>query len=116
MTQARDAKKKTADPLERRKLEEHQPDESSRQHSLIHLQRAAGNRAVVQLLQSHGHLQTKLRISGLGDKTEQADRAADRTSDQVFHLKSSPFGVVQRKCATCSPVATCAACAEEEEE
>ena len=112
MTQAREAKKKTADPLERWKPEEHHPNETSRQHSLLHLQRAAGNRAVVQLLESHGQLQTKLRISGLGDEHE---HQADRAAEQVLRLTSASTGVVQPKCSACSPAATCAECAEEEE-
>src|SRR6266850_2109924 len=112
MTQARDAKTKTADPLERRKPEEHQPDETSSEHSLLYLQRAAGNRAVVHLLQTHGQLQTRLRISEPGDEHEQQ---ADRAAAKVLDPASAPSRIVQRKCAACSSAAKCTACAEEEE-
>ena len=110
MKQARNTKEQSAEPLERGKREEYQADELSRPHSLLQLQRLAGNRAVLHLMDSRG-LQTKLRISEPADEHE---HEADRAAEQVLHLSQAPSGVVQRKCADCSPGAKCAACEEEE--
>ena len=111
MKQARDTREQSAEPRERGKREEHQPEELSRPHSLLELQRLAGNRAVLGLMESRAQLQTKLRISEPGDEHE---HEADRAAEQVLRLSQSPWGVVQRKCADCSPGAKCAACEEEE--
>ena len=52
MAQLRDELSKTGGPLERRQVEEYQPHEAGAWHdSLLHLQRRAGNRAVVNLLE-----------------------------------------------------------------
>ena len=111
MKQARNTKEKSADSLERGKREEHQPDEFRWQHSLIHLQRLAGNRAVLQLMESGAQLQTKLRIS---DPVDEHEYEADGAGEQALRLRQAPSGRVQRKCADCSPGAKCAACEEEE--
>src|SRR5688500_111359 len=111
MKQARDTKEKIAEPLERGKREEHQPDEFSRPHSLLQLKRLAGNRAVLHLMETRWQLQTKLRVSETGDEHEyESDRAAERVS----RLSQTPNRVVQRKCTDCSPGAKCPACEEEE--
>jgi len=89
MTQARDTKRTSAKLVEHRKPEEPQRDSGFQFHSLLNLQRRAGNRAVVGLLESHGQLQTKRR-------------------------SSAPVGVIQPKCTTCSPTSKCASCEEEE--
>ncbi|HEV7475357.1 MAG TPA: hypothetical protein VGN90_14985 [Pyrinomonadaceae bacterium] len=52
MKNALTAKKKTGVRLARRRSQEHEPQEIAGQHPLLHLQRAAGNRAVLQLLES----------------------------------------------------------------
>ena len=67
MKQARNKKEQSAEPLERGKREEQQ-DEFSRPHSLLQLQRLAGNGAVLGLLESRRQLQTKLRISEPADE------------------------------------------------
>ena len=60
MAQLRDELSKTGGPLERRQVEEYQPQEIGGWHdSLLHLQRRAGNRAVVNLL----HVQRKEKFS-----------------------------------------------------
>ena len=52
MAQLRDELSKSADPLERRNVEEYQPQETPGSHySLLQLQRRAGNRAVVSLFE-----------------------------------------------------------------
>ena len=69
-------------------------------HALFHLQRAAGNQAVYQMLQSQregsnvgptataGVLQTKLAVNKPGDKYEQAaDRVANRVTASPVHTK-----------------------------
>ncbi len=111
MTEARETKKKPAAQLEPGKAEEVYPDESRGQHYLLQLQRSAGNRAVVGLLESHGWVQTRLRSESTGDELE---HDADVAATQVMQLASSPAGVVQRKCATCTPASKCADCADEE--
>ncbi len=111
MTQTRDTKKKSDELLDHRKPEEHQRDSEFQMHSLLHLQRRVGNRAVVGLLGSYGQLQTKLRSDLTGDAYEQE---ADDASEQFLQLTSAPAGVIQRKCATCSPTSKCASCEEEE--
>ncbi|HEV7475359.1 MAG TPA: DUF4157 domain-containing protein [Pyrinomonadaceae bacterium] len=58
MKQARDTTTKSAAPLERKKQEEKQPEETSRLHPLLHIQRAAGNQTVLRLLESQSHFQT----------------------------------------------------------
>jgi hypothetical protein len=57
MTQAREATKAVEPLPERTKHEETQPDENVRLHPFLHLQRAAGNQAVLRLVQSQGHFQ-----------------------------------------------------------
>jgi hypothetical protein len=112
MNQARDPTNKSAEPLRRRQPEEHQPDGISREHALLQFQRAAGNRAVVSLLESRGQLQTKLRSYRPGDEFE---HEADVAAEQVPQLTTAPTGMPQRKCSTCTPRSKCAECEEEEE-
>ena len=52
MAQLRDELSKTGGPLERRNVEQYQPQETAGRHnSLLQLQRRAGNRAVVDLFE-----------------------------------------------------------------
>ena len=93
MTQALNVKNKPAEVVEHNKPERHEQDEAGPLHPVLQLQRSIGNRAVVQLLQSHSHLQRKPRTD----------------------LSPSSVVMVQRKCSTCTPSAKCAQCEEEEE-
>jgi Domain of unknown function (DUF4157) len=85
---------------------------------LLHLQRAAGNQAVLSLCRS-GHIQPKLRISQPSDPFE---LEADRVADQVMRMPldktwSTAPPRIQRKCAACaSGGAPCSECAGEEED
>ncbi len=79
-------------------------------HPILDMQRRLGNRAVVNLLEGRIWVQPKLRTSESGDEYEQE---ADRVAEQVLSLSVAPGGVVQRKCAGCSPGAKCASCEEE---
>ncbi len=110
MTKTLDAQKETVEAQERRKADAQLANESSSEHAFLRLQRSAGNRAVVSLLASHGHLQTKRRG---GESGERHELEADQAAAQVSLLAASNM-LVQRKCADCSPVAKCAACEEEE--
>ena len=101
MTQALNVKKKPAEVQERNRPERQEQDEAAAPHPVLQLQRAVGNRAMVQLLQSHGHLQTK-------------QRSADREAAEAPHLTFASGGLIQRKCATCTPAAKCAECEEED--
>jgi Domain of unknown function (DUF4157) len=109
MKQAPDTKKKFGDEVDRKTPEERQVEPTRDLHSLLYLQRAAGNRAVVGLLGLHA--QTKLR-SGLA--VDEHEHEADIAAHQVLRLTAAPAGVVQRKCATCTPASKCAECEEEE--
>ena len=85
----------------------------TRQYSLLRLQRSAGNRAVVRLLESGGRLQTKLKISQPSGEHEQE---ADIVAARVSTLSPASNPVVLRKCYACSPGAPCLACLDEEKE
>lgn len=61
MKQARDELKKSAVPLDRSSQEKHQVDSTISLRPLLQLQRAAGNRAVVSLLESNRHSHTELK-------------------------------------------------------
>src|SRR5687768_1137353 len=82
-------------------------------HPLMRLQRAAGNRAVVGLLESRGQLRKKLRNDL--PVAEYEHEAVD-AAEQLPHLTFAPPNQVQRKCATCTPASKCSECEEEEEE
>ncbi|HEV7475360.1 MAG TPA: hypothetical protein VGN90_15000, partial [Pyrinomonadaceae bacterium] len=112
MKQSREKSKQSVETPERWKAGKPEPEAAGQQHSLLHLQRLAGNRAVVNLLGSHGQVQTKLRTSEPGDEHEQE---ADRAAAQVMTFAPAPNVLVQRKCADCSPGAKCAGCADEDE-
>lgn len=84
------------------------------EHSLRHLQRTIGNRAVGRLIQA------QLRVSQPGDIYEQE---ADRVAEQVMRMPESALTIsshaspvsVQRKCAACaSGESACPQCAAEE--
>ena len=60
MTQAREATKAVEPLPDRTKHEEAQADENVRPHPFLHLQRAAGNQAVLRRLEPQGHSETNL--------------------------------------------------------
>ena len=87
----RDTTREIDDSPERRKATEEEPQQSSPFSSLLHLQRKAGNQAVVHLLESHSLLQTKRRHSEPGEQNENGVLA------QVLTLKPGLDSAVQRK-------------------
>ena len=91
MKQGRDTTREIDDSPERRKATEEEPQQSSPFSSLLHLQRKAGNQAVVHLLESHSLLQTKRRNSEPGEQNENGVLA------QVLTLKPGLDSAVQRK-------------------
>ncbi len=93
--------------------ENRQPDETVSTlelHPLLRLQREAGNRAVVGLLESRGHVQTKLPNDLLREHQHESGDGAE----QLPRLTFAPPTKLQRKCATCTPAAKCSECEEEE--
>src|SRR6185436_1854288 len=106
-TKTRDTLTKPVEPTTRAKPDETQSQDFLRDSSLLNLQRRAGNRAVVQLIASHRNLQTKLRTDQPGDEYE---HEADTAALEAPRLMAAPVGVVQRKCATCTPSSKCAEC------
>ncbi len=93
--------------------ENRQQDPAINLHPLLHLQRAAGNRAVVGLLESRGHLQTKLR-NDLPVENHDHEYEAGDAAEQFLPVTPAPFAGLQRKCATCTPTSKCSECEEEE--
>jgi hypothetical protein len=77
---------------------------------LSRLQHAAGNQALLQLLDT-GVLQAKLRVSQPGDADE---IEADRVADQIVSRQHAP--VLQRKCSCDGGGTPCSKCAAEEHE
>ncbi len=59
MKKVRNKSKKSGALLQRKIAQKHQPDEARKHHLLLGIQRSAGNRAVVDLLESNRHPQTK---------------------------------------------------------
>jgi hypothetical protein len=115
MNQSRHDTRESADSLARRKAQEEppQPRTDAPSYTLLRLQRAAGNRAVVRLLESSAQLRTKSKDQGAGDEYE---READRAAAQALNLSPAPRAVVQHKCAACATGTPCSSCADEEEE
>lgn len=109
MAQRQDKSKKSHDADERM-AENHQPESTLAGHPLLRLQRAAGNRAVVGLLESRGWVQTKPRSDAPGNEFNETGSA----DEHQLQLLPAPPGIVQRKCATCTPASKCAECEEEE--
>ena len=74
MKKARNKSKKSGAVLQRRIARGHQTEEAREHHPLFGLQRSAGNRAVVNLLESEGHPQTRPRVSGAVPQIQRAPR------------------------------------------
>jgi hypothetical protein len=110
MAQLQDKSKKSSD-ADQRMAENHQPYSTRDVHPLLRLQRDAGNRAVVGLLESQGWLQTKPRSDRTADVPE---HEADLSPAQALNSTLAPAPMVQRKCAACTPTSTCAECEEEQ--
>lgn len=111
MAQRQEKSKRPSD-ADQRMAENRQPDSTLEMHPLLRLQRYAGNRAVVGLLESQGWLQTKLRSDRTADVPEQE---TDLSAEQALNFTLAPKLMVQRKCATCTATSKCAECEEEEE-
>jgi hypothetical protein len=90
MKKPREASQQTDESLARRRREDEQPQfDHAPPHLLTRLQRAAGNRAVVRLLESSA-LRTKSKEEGAGDEYE---RDADRAAAQALKLSPAPDGM-----------------------
>lgn len=82
MKKARNKSKKSGALLQGKTACGHQPDEARKHHPLLGLQRSAGNRAVVGLLESDGHPQTNRRVLSAGGPQIQR---APRTGHPASH-------------------------------
>ncbi len=93
MRKAPNQSKRSVEAPGRNRPEERQANEPGPEHSLVWIQRMAGNRAVVNLLESHGQLQTKLRTSEPVDEhAEQALGPTPSGPDGVALLGDSLSG------------------------
>lgn len=106
MKKARNKSRKSGESLERRIAHLHQPDEA-RDHPLLGLQRSAGNRAVVGLLESDGHPQTKPRVpSGAVPQIQRAPRngaAASTPAPEVAAERAAGTLIVEDDAAKVGP-------------
>ncbi len=102
MKQPRDTTRKSRESPESRKPEESQPNEMAGLHSLLHLQRQVGNRAVVSLLESSATVpgvQLKAKDSPfLSSTVPQIQRAANN-SDPIPAPTPEAVGEVESETA-----------------
>lgn len=87
MVRVRDRTKISSESPERRRADKYLPNVASRQHSLQNLQRLAGNRAVVNLLESSGQAQTKLHT---GEPSDEFEQEADLMGELIQRNAKSP--------------------------
>ena len=106
MKKARNKLKKSDELLQRRIARGHQADEARVHHPMLGLQRSAGNRAVVSLLESEGHPQTKPRVSGAVPQIQRAPRNGNLDGQETAPEQTTSTAgalIVEDDAATLAP-------------